>query len=75
MFDPLATIGVSMEIKKSRVKIEKDFEAFIDSLKLEAIQIPRTAKETVARTVIFGTEIQIAKTKAKELDPFNPNLG
>ena len=57
MFEPLANIGISKESKNVKVRIENILEFFTKSFIPDAMQIPRTAKETVANTVIFGREI------------------
>ena len=46
-----------MESTNNKVRIENILELLNDSLKLEERQIPNTAKETIAKIVIFGTEI------------------
>jgi hypothetical protein len=57
MFEPLVNIGISKESRNVKVRIEKILELFTKSFIPDAIQIPRTAKETVANTVIFGREM------------------
>ena len=42
---------------KAKLKIEKTLELLIKFFSPEATHIPKTAKETTAKIVIFGREI------------------